>query len=106
VLLEHFNGTAWTEVPSPALPPDLVYDGWLRGVTALGPGDVWVAGAGLANSSTGQPVALHFDGTNWQVIPSDNPPAADGVFESVAGTIPGQPLWVTGPGPTIETTAG
>ena len=35
----------------------------------------------MANSSTSQTLALHFDGTSWQVIPSDNPPAANGVFE-------------------------
>jgi hypothetical protein len=106
VLLEHFNGTAWTEVPNPALPANLAYNGWLRGVTALGPSDIWVVGSASANSSTSQTLALHFDGTSWQVVPSDNPPAANGVFESVAGTIPGQPLWATGPGPTIETTTG
>jgi hypothetical protein len=34
------------------------------------------------------------------------PLAAFGVLESVAGTSPGQPLWATGAGPTIETTTG
>jgi hypothetical protein len=106
VLLEHYNGTAWTEVPNPALPANLAYNGWLRAVTALGPGDVWAAGSATANSSASQTLALHFDGTSWQVVPSDNPPTANGLLESVAGTIPGQPLWATGPGPTIETTAG
>jgi hypothetical protein len=106
VLLEHFNGTAWTEVPNPALPAGLAYDGWLRGVTALGPGDVWVAGAAIASSSATQTLALHFDGSTWQVVPSANPPAAHGLLESVAGTVPGQPLWATGPGPTIETGTG
>lgn len=107
VLLEHFDGTKWTEVPNPALPANLAYYGWLRGVAALGPGDVWVVGAAIANQSTGQTLALHFDGTSWQVVPSDTPPQdSSGLFESVAGTIPGQPLWATGPGPTIETTTG
>jgi hypothetical protein len=105
VLLEHFDGTAWTEVPNPVLPANLGYDGWLRGVTALGSGDVWVVGSAIANASASQTLALHFDGTSWQVVPSDNP-NANGVFESVAGTVPGQPLWATGPGPTIETTTG
>ena len=89
-----------------ALPANLVYSGWLRAVTALAHGDIWVVGSAIANSSTSQTLALHFDGTSWQVVPSDNPPAANGVFESVAGTIPGQPRWATGPGPTIETTTG
>ena len=107
VLLEHYNGTAWAEVPNPALPANLTYNGWLRGVTALGPGDVWAVGAAVASSSTSQTLALHFDGTSWQVIPSDNPPQdPSGLLESVAGTAPGQPLWVTGPGPAIETTTG
>jgi hypothetical protein len=82
------------------------YYDWLRGMTALGAGDVWVVGAAVANSSTSQTLALHFDDTNWQAVPSDNPPAANGVLESVAGTTPGQPLWATGPGTTIETATG
>jgi hypothetical protein len=82
------------------------YNGWLRAVTALGPGDVWVVGSATAGSSTSQTLALRYDGTSWQVVPSDNPPAANGPLESVAGTIPGQPLWATGPGTTIETTTG
>jgi hypothetical protein len=106
ILIEHYNGTAWTEVPDPALPPNVAYSGGLRAVTALGPGDVWTVGAAIANSTTSQTLALHFDGTNWQVISSDNPPAAHGVLESVVGTSPGQPLWATGAGPTIETTTG
>jgi hypothetical protein len=107
VLVEHFNGTAWTEVANPALPAGLTYYGWLNAVTALAPGDVWVTGAAIASASTNptrQTLALHFGGTGWQVVPSGNP--ATGSFESVAGTIPGQPLWVTGAGPTIETTTG
>jgi hypothetical protein len=107
VLLEHYNGTAWTEVPNPALPANLAYNGWLSAVTALGPGDVWVAGsATAASSSASQTLALHFDGASWQVVPSDNPPAASGQLHAVTGTVPGQPLWATGPGPTIETTTG
>jgi hypothetical protein len=106
ILIEHFDGTAWTEVPNPALPPNVAYSGGLRAVTALGSGDVWAVGAAIANSTTNQTLALHFDGTSWQVVPSDNPLAAFGVLESVAGTSPGQPLWATGAGPTIETTTG
>jgi hypothetical protein len=105
VLLEHFNGTAWTEVPNPALPAGLAYNGWLRAVTALGPGDAWAVGSATTGSAS-QTLALHFDGTGWQVVPSANPPAADGLLESVTGTGPGQPLWATGTGPTIATTTG
>lgn len=64
-----------------------------------------MVGAATVNSSASQTLALHFDGASWQVVPSDNPPAAFGVLESVAGTALGQPLWAAGPGPTIETTA-
>jgi hypothetical protein len=34
------------------------------------------------------PLALHLDGTGWQTISSDNPPAASGVLESVADIAP------------------
>ena len=106
VLLEHYDGTAWTEVPAPALPANLNYYGWLRAVTALGPGDVWVAGSATNGSSASVTLALHLTGTSWQVVPSDNPPTGGAVFDSVAGTVPGQPLWATGAGPVIETTTG
>lgn len=104
-MTEHFNGTTWTEVPAPTLPANLAYNGWLREVTALGPGDVWAVGS--ANSFSSHTLALHFNGTSRQVIPSADPPTtANGVLESVAGTIPGQPLWATAPGTTIETVHG
>jgi hypothetical protein len=77
VLVEHYNGTGWTEVPNPAPPPNVAYHGGVGAVAALGSGDVWVVGSAVANSSTTQTLALHFDGTSWQVIPSDNSPATN-----------------------------
>ena len=106
VLIEHFDGTAWTEVPNPTLPAGLAYNGYLRAVTALSAGDVWAVGSAVANQAAAQTLALHFDGTSWQVVPSANPPAATGLLESVAGTGPGRPLWAAGPGTTIETATG
>src|ERR1700680_3066367 len=81
VLLEHFDGTAWTEVPNPQLPAGLAYSSWLNAVTALGHGDVWVVSSAVANQATSQPLALHFDGASWQVIPAQNTPAANGSLE-------------------------
>ncbi|MBK8900665.1 MAG: hypothetical protein IPM53_05765 [Anaerolineaceae bacterium] len=43
-LIEHWNGSAWQEVPAPAL-PGVGEDGELRGATASGAGAVWAAGA-------------------------------------------------------------
>jgi hypothetical protein len=54
-LVEHFDGTSWSEVSSPA------FTGvGLVAVSADASNDVWAVGEG----STGQAI-LHFDGTNW-----------------------------------------
>jgi hypothetical protein len=43
-LIEHWNGSAWSEVPAAAL-PGTGEDGELRGVAAVAPNDVWAAGS-------------------------------------------------------------
>ncbi len=68
-LIEHWNGTAWTRVPSPD-----VAGGYnvLNGVTATSSRNVW---AGGATGFTGHDTTLieHWDGTAWTVVPSPTP---------------------------------
>jgi hypothetical protein len=62
-LVEHYNGSAWTEVSSAG-----GASGWLSSVSATGPNDVWAVGA----TDTGNLIE-HFDGNGWSVIPSPQP---------------------------------
>ncbi|MEV8632332.1 hypothetical protein AB0395_11820 [Streptosporangium sp. NPDC051023] len=56
-LVLHWDGTRWTRVEVP------VARGTLHGVTASGPGDLWISG--IDADHPGQVLFLHFDGTRW-----------------------------------------
>ncbi|MEU8382870.1 hypothetical protein [Streptosporangium sp. NPDC048865] len=56
-LVMRWDGTRWTRVEVP------VSRGSLHGVTALGPGDLWISGVDADHA--GQVLVLHFDGTAW-----------------------------------------
>ncbi len=62
-LIEHWDGTAWTQTPQPQS------DGLLLAAAAITTDDAWVAG-----SIEGQRTLIeHWDGTAWTVIPSPSP---------------------------------
>ncbi len=108
---EHWNGTTWALVPSPTITTNNAQD-TLGGVAALSSGDVWAVGSVLENFITTSTLALHWNGTSWQIVSSAD--RGSDVLSSVAGTKPGQPLWAVGsttggtpPTATlIETTTG
>ncbi|GAA3131736.1 hypothetical protein [Streptosporangium carneum] len=56
-LVLHWDGARWKRVEVP------VPRGSLHGVTAFGPGDLWISGVDADHA--GQALFLHFDGTTW-----------------------------------------
>jgi hypothetical protein len=60
MLIEHWDGHAWSVVPTPAFPP-----GALNAVDATSASDVWAVGGG-----GGRTFAMHFDGTRWSKVPT------------------------------------
>ena len=89
-LIEHWNGTAWTRVPSPN-PADA--GNFLHGVAATSPADAWAVGQ--ANYTGHEdPLILHWNGTTWQQVPS-NSQSADAELSSVA-TTSGHDAWAVG----------
>ncbi len=65
----HWDGTAWSVVPSPN--PGLG-GGYLYGVDVLASTDVWAVGKYVSGALT-QTLAIHWDGASWSVSPSPNP---------------------------------
>jgi len=65
-LTMHWDGTAWTQVPS----PNPVAGSYLEDVVALAPNNVWAAGH--ATISTARTLIEHWDGMQWSVVPSPN----------------------------------
>ena len=67
-LIEHWDGSAWSIVPSPnvGLSSNVLSD-----VTCVSASDCWAAGHSLGDSGA-RTLTLHWNGTAWDVIPSAN----------------------------------
>ncbi|CAN5139992.1 hypothetical protein BH20ACT24_BH20ACT24_12280 [soil metagenome] len=69
-LVEHFDGERWSIVPSPNLPFGLP----LQDVVAIAPDDVWAVGfSGDPGSLDSMNAAIHWDGTEWNIVPTPQP---------------------------------
>lgn len=69
-LIEHWNGTAWSVVPSPN---GNSTGNVLNGVSANSPTDIWAVGDMVAPSTSVKTLVEHFDGVQWSIVPSPNP---------------------------------
>jgi photosystem II stability/assembly factor-like uncharacterized protein len=74
-LIEHWDGSSWSRVPSPT-PGG--FDA-LEGVSAASAGDVWAVGLTGRSPVGGPPLILHWDGTSWKQVPT----SAHGALQAV-----------------------
>jgi hypothetical protein len=102
-LIEHFDGTSWTVVPSPNVGPESVYQSnRLLGLTANSADDIWAFGSYFAADGSGRQMTLllHWDGTSWTIASSPN--STTGGFPSDllwAGVVPSPGnVWILGSG--------
>jgi hypothetical protein len=77
-LIEHWNGSAWSIVPSP-----FTGQGELKAIVALAANDIWVAGTRTVNPYG--TLILHYDGTRWSVV-EDGHPSDGSQLNGVAAT--------------------
>jgi hypothetical protein len=91
-LAEHWDGHAWTVVPtpSPGASGDMLY-----GVAAVSDSDVWAAGTYAGPDNVFHPLLEHWDGTSWSVVRVPGPSKQDGILTSVTSS-PGQGVWAAG----------
>jgi hypothetical protein len=82
-LIEHWNGTKWSIVPSPNPNPTA---NRLNAVFALSTSNVWAVGSAI----------LHWNGTKWAVVPSPDP---NGSLFSIAASSD-KDIWAVGAGTT------
>jgi len=71
-VIEHFDGTSWTRLPSPAGEP---FRARLASVTAVSATDAWAVGSG-GNT----PLIEHWNGSTWSIVPG---PAVSGHLYSI-----------------------
>lgn len=91
-LIEHWNGTQWSIVPSPN--PGAYY-GSLYGVAAVAADDVWAVGAYSNDGGSTYPtLMLHWDGTSWNVVPGNS----SNSFNSLRGisAVSSTDIWAVG----------
>jgi hypothetical protein len=97
----HFDGTSWTVV-NPQTPVDFTQVG--GSVTALSPTDVWAVGSVIeayddnGEVSDSRAAIAHWDGSQWQAVPSPDPrPGGQGLstLTGVAAISPTD-IWAVG----------
>jgi hypothetical protein len=92
-LIESWDGTAWTQQPSPS--PGSAGNG-LFGVAATSVTDAWAVGdySGVGDPTQSQILIEHWNGTAWKQVPSPNPTSND-ALSSVVATSPTN-AWAVG----------
>jgi hypothetical protein len=101
-LIEHWDGTSWTVVPSPNVggPDTQTISNQLRGVIAVSANDVWAFGdTDQFGPSKITNLVLHWNGTAWSIVPSPHPnPRHTLIDDVIAGgtVIPQGNLWLVG----------
>jgi alpha-tubulin suppressor-like RCC1 family protein len=96
-IIEHWNGTAWSVVPSPDPAGGSLGNDFLQGVSGSGPNDIWAVGYDFENSNRGSIRFLlaHFNGTSWTAAPSPTPKGATQFGNAVAVASPTD-AWAVG----------
>ena len=97
-LVLHWDGKAWTQVPSPT--PGLRNGGGLlTGVSALSGSDAWASGLYNTNSGGEGTLLLHWDGKKWTRVPSPTPKpggGAGGSFLNGVAMVATADVWSAG----------
>jgi hypothetical protein len=96
-LTMHWNGSAWTIVPSPnpAVSTPTGANQSLNGVVEIAPNDVWAVGgtSDLTGFQPARPIAMHWNGTAWSLASLSN--LGNGGLASVTASSPTS-VWATG----------
>jgi hypothetical protein len=94
MLTEHWNGTAWSQVPTPAVPH---LDESLLAVGASSASDAWAVGFEKGVGAAGRfPLAAHWNGSSWTIVPT--PTQTGGSKSTLNGVVDLSPTnaWAVG----------
>jgi plastocyanin len=92
-LIEHWDGSSVTVVPSPS--PGAV-ENVLSAVSAVSASDIWATGS-YSDGAVAHPLVEHWNGTTWSVVSAQDP-LAPGSLAGLAGVAarPGGDVWAVG----------
>lgn len=93
-LLEHWDGAQWTITPTPSVRTAKVL---AQGISAVSTNDVWMVGGTTANDIPLRTVTEHWDGAQWTLVASPNPPeAVHGSILRAVTAIAADNVWAVG----------
>jgi hypothetical protein len=83
-LIEHWDGNAWSVVPSPNANNT---GNVLMSISGTSPTDIWAVGDKAAPGIEVRTLALHFDGTTWSVVPTPSPVSGSELDQNVLTSV-------------------
>jgi hypothetical protein len=89
-LIEHWDGSNWTVVPSPNLKNG--YQNTLTGIAVIAANDIWAVGYTLTTNN--QTLTMHWNGSKWSIVPSPNGPYGNWLFGATA--LASNNVWAVG----------
>lgn len=90
-LIEHWNGSAWSIVPSPNASGYNI----LNAVFARSSSDIWAVGKTFDLSAIYQTLVEHWNGSAWSIVPSPNHGKFDNILNGVYASS-GSDAWAVG----------
>ena len=90
-LAEHWDGSAWTVVPSPDVAG---LNNQLDGVRAVSAADVWAVGVSFVDGGEERTLILHWDGHTWRQVTSPSPGTA--AWLNAVGAVSATNAWAVG----------
>ena len=89
-LIEHWDGSNWTIVPSPN--PRNSYQNTLTGIAVIAANDIWAVGYTLTTNN--QTLTMHWNDSKWSIVPSPNGPYGNWLFGATA--LASNNVWAVG----------
>jgi len=86
-LIEHWDGTAWAQVPSPDPGLGTAHQTILSGVAVASPTSVWAVGCHTGGRNRQRTLVEHWNGSAWTVAPTPNANGLDNRLSAVV-TVP------------------
>lgn len=84
-LVEHWNGTTWSIVPTPSTGAPLNLP---SGLVVFSPTNVWLAGTSMGPSTPARPYVYHYNGSGWKLARPPVPSSASAFFAGI-NRVPG-----------------
>jgi hypothetical protein len=95
-LIEHWNGTRWSIIPSPNVGSHLnALLNALYEVVAVSANNIWTVGQSINNSNVSLTLIQHWNGSKWSIVPSPNLGKGNNVLQGLA-KVSAEDVWAVG----------